>query len=277
VTPSSALHAAVGAVVDLLLGPLAALPAEAQAALLGLPAALLALAVHRRTADQAAIARAKQRIKGHLLELRLFRDDLGVLLRAQLAILRHNAVYLGHSLVPLAVLGIPFLLLLAQVEARFGWSGLPPGEPLLLSAEVDAVGRLADLPVRLEAPGALAPQTDVLRIERTRELVWRLGAGESGEHRLTLVVAGRPVELRALVAAGGPARVSPARYRIDQAGSWTVPGEPPLAAGSPLRAVRLSYPRHGGEWLGLSRASWIFTAATMGFAFALRRRFGVEL
>jgi hypothetical protein len=277
VTPSSAVHAVVGAVLDCLLWPVTGLPAEAQAALLGLPAAVLALAVHRRTADQAAIARARDRIKGHLLELRLFRDELGVLLGAQLAILRHNAVYLGHSLVPLAVLLIPFFLLLVQVEARFGWSGLRPGEPLLLTAEVDALGRLADLPVRLEAPGALAPETDVLRIERTRELVWRLGAGASGEHRLTLVVAGRPVELRAVVAAGGPARVSPARYRVDQAGSWTAPAEAPLGAEAPLRAVRLSYPRHGGEWLGLSRASWIFAAATTGFALALRRRFGVEL
>jgi hypothetical protein len=187
-------------------------------------------------------------------------------------------VYLAHSLAPLAVLLVPFFLLLVQIEARFGWSGLPPGEPLLLTAEVDAIGRLTDLALALEAPAALSPRTEALRIERTRELVWRLGAAESGEHRVTLVVAGRPLALRAIVAAGdGPVRVAPARYRADQAGTWIAPGEPPLAADSPLRAVRLSYPRHGGEWLGLSRAAWIFTAATAAFAFALRRRFGVEI
>jgi hypothetical protein len=274
---SSALHAIVGTLVDAVLWPVSGWPAEAQAALLGLPGALLALAVHRGTANQQAIARAKDRIKGHLLELRLFRDDLRVLLRAQCAILRHNAAYLGHSLVPLLPLSLPFFLLLVQLEARFGWSAVAPGTPLLLTADVDALGRLTDLPVRLDVPAQLRPTTGPLRIEATRQLVWRLAAADPGEHRVTLAVAGHSTELRAVVGDSGPARVSAALYRADQAGAWAAPGAPLLAGDSGLRSVHLSYPRAAGHWLGLSRASWSFAGSTLLFAFALRRRFGVVL
>jgi hypothetical protein len=271
------VHALLGALLDALLRPVSGLTPEFQAGALGLPAALLALAVHRASADQGAIARAKDRMKGHLLELRLFRDDLRGLLRAQGLFLRHNAVYLGRSLVPLALLAGPFLLLLAQVEHRFGWSALPPGQSALLTADVDAVGRLADLPLRLDAPG-LRVESGPLRIEQTRQLVWRLVADPApGERRLELRVADRPVALRALVEGAGARRVTPAVYRADQPQAWLAPGATPLAPDAPLRRVALAYPRHGAAWLGLSRASWIFTASTLVFAFALRRPLGVEL
>jgi len=276
-TPSSAVHAIVGALIDALLWPVMGLSPEVQAAALGVPAALLVLAVHRATADQPAISRAKDRIQGHLLELRLFRDDLRVLLRAQGGILRHNAVYLGHSLVPLLALCLPFLLLLAQLESRFGWSGATPGTPLLLTADVDALGRLADLPVQLDAPAELRPVSPPLRIESTRQLVWRLGTAAPGEHRVQLAVAGRSTELWAVVGDGATPRVAAAVYRPDQAGTWTAPGAPLLPADSALRSVRLSYPRARGDWLGLSRASWVFVVSTTLVAFAFRKHFGVVL
>ena len=276
-TASGAVHALLGAALDALLWPVSGLPAELQACALGLPAALLLLGVHRASANQAAIARAKDRMKGHLLELRLYRDDLRALIRAQAGFLRHNAVYLAHSLVPLALLAGPFLLLIAQVEGRFGFRAVPPGGSALLTADVDVIGRLADLPVRLETSGGLRPESGPLRIESTRQLVWRLEAGPSGSGQLTLTVAGRPVAIRALVAEGGPVRVAPALYRPDQTGVWTVAGAPPLSQDSPLRRLEVSYPRHGGAWLGLSRAAWLFVAATTLFAFALRNRLGVAL
>lgn len=273
-TLASALHLALGQVLDLLLWPVSGQSASVQATFLGLPAALLALEGHRRSANQPAIARAKDRIKGHLLELRLFRDDLRVLLRAQCGILRHNGVYLLQSLVPFTVLFAPFFLLLVQIEARFGWSGFAPGESALLTADVEVLGRLSDLPLELETSGGVRAELPALRVERTRQLVWRLEAEESGLHAVRLSVAGRPTELAVAVAGGGRVSPLPAFYRADQLGAWTVPG-PPLPGDSPLRRVEIAYPRAGGEWLGLAHTSWIFIASTTGIALLLRKRFGV--
>ena len=47
------------------------------------PGALFALAIYKAISNQAAIRDAKDKIIAHLLELRLFRDDLRVLLRAE--------------------------------------------------------------------------------------------------------------------------------------------------------------------------------------------------
>lgn len=273
-TLASLLHLAVGRVLDLLLWPVADQSPSLQAAFLGLPAALLALEGHRRSANQEAISRAKDRIKGHLLELRLFRDDLRVLLRAQCQILRHNGVYLMRSLVPFAVLFTPFFLMLVQLEARFGWSPVEPGAPTLLTADVEVLGRLSDLPIEIETGDGLRSELPALRIERTRQLVWRLAAAEPGVHPVTVRVAGRPTRLELAVAGRGEIEPIPALYRADQLGSWTVPSAA-LPQDSPLRSLSIAYPRAGGEWLGLSQASWIFVASTALFALALRKRFGV--
>ena len=50
--------------------------------------ALLMLFVFQLTSNQAGIRRAKDRIKAHLLELRLFKDNMRVTLWAQGGILR---------------------------------------------------------------------------------------------------------------------------------------------------------------------------------------------
>jgi hypothetical protein len=57
------------------------LPAEWQVVLLAVPGALFALSIYKLVSNQEAIRDAKDKIVAYLLELRLFRDDLRVLLR----------------------------------------------------------------------------------------------------------------------------------------------------------------------------------------------------
>ena len=75
------VNQALNVLFDALLWPVSWLPGSGQAAWLGLPAAVLALLVFRWVSDQAGIERAKDRIKAHLLELFLYRDDFRVSLR----------------------------------------------------------------------------------------------------------------------------------------------------------------------------------------------------
>src|SRR5688572_30813388 len=80
------------------------LPAEWQMVVLAVPGALFALAIYKVISNQAAIRDAKDKIIAYLLELRLFRDDLRVLLRAQGGVFASIGRYVGHSLLPMIVM-----------------------------------------------------------------------------------------------------------------------------------------------------------------------------
>ena len=79
------------------------LPAEWQMVVLAVPGALFALAIYKAVSNQAAIRDAKDKIVAHLLELRLFRDDLRVLLKAEGRVFASIGRYLGHSMLPMVV------------------------------------------------------------------------------------------------------------------------------------------------------------------------------
>ena len=133
----SPLNTVLNGLFDLLLWPFAWLPVWIQAVVVALPAAVFALLVFRWVSDQEGIETAKDRIKAHLLELRLFSDDLVVTLRAQGNILRYNLTYLRHALLPMAVMIGPFLLMLIQLESRFAFRGLELGDSTILTVEVE--------------------------------------------------------------------------------------------------------------------------------------------
>src|SRR5688572_14580316 len=73
------------------------------------------LLVVGKLSNQARIATTKNRIKAHLLELWLFRDDLRTILSAQLSILGLNVRYIALTMKPMLVLLIPLTLILAAL------------------------------------------------------------------------------------------------------------------------------------------------------------------
>ena len=60
-----------------------------------------ALQVYKYVSNQKAIASVKRQIGMHLLEIRLFRDDIAQVLISTGKIVVKNFLYIGHNLVPL--------------------------------------------------------------------------------------------------------------------------------------------------------------------------------
>ncbi len=259
---------------DVLLWPVGWLSPTWQVCALALPAAIFALVVFRYTSNQAGIERAKDRVKAHLLELWLYRDDLWVTLRALGNVLRYNMTYLRHSLAPMAVMLVPFVLMLVQIESRFAFRSLKPAESAILTLDFDGKGPVSALPTALRLPEGLEQETPALRIDETAQIAWRVGARQPGEYEVGIQVGGTQLVKRVVVAGSGP-RISPAVYRSNDLNALLYPAETLLASDLPVRAIHLDYPRARSTFLGLSSASWIFFAASMVFGFALRGAFGV--
>jgi len=242
--------------------------------LFSLLAGILMLLVFRFTSNQSAIRRVKDRMQAHLLEVRLFPDQIGVVLRAYGRILRWTLAYFGHALVPLAVMLVPLVLLLVQMDLRLGHQALRPRDSFLLKALAAGDAPLDQAALRL--PDGLALSAPPLHIhhqpDNRREVNWRIDALRPGEYSIEVVVADELFAKQVTVVESGNAvRISPARVRPDWLELILESAEPPLPPGAPLHHIVITYP-HRNLVLGRWELHWLipFFVLSLVAAFALK-------
>jgi len=240
--------------------------------------ALLMLEVYKLTSDQAAIRRAKDRIKAHLLELRLYKDDMRTTLRAQGGILKANLAYMAANLKPLAVMIVPLVLILAQLSLWFDRAPLRPGQETLVKVGLADTADAVTLGLELETPSGLVVSSPAVRIRDEHEIVWRFKALAEGNGRLILKADGWAVEKTVTV--GGPplTKVSALASRGSFGKRLLYPGEAPLPAGTPVRSVEVLYPAGTLTAFGL-RVHWLvaYLVISIAFGFAFKGVFKVEI
>jgi uncharacterized membrane protein (DUF106 family) len=275
----SYLNAALRLVFDVLLAPFAGGPPIVSLALVALLVSILMLVVFKRTSNQAALAVVKRKIHAGVFEIRLFNDDLRAILRAQNEILRTNLTYLRLTLWPMVFILPPLVLVMAQLQFHYGYSGLRPGERALL--EVDLAPKAANgarPQIRLELPAGLRAETEAVWIKAESQMFWRLVAERDGDYELGLSVDGGPRIGKTVRVTPKTVRLSPERVDAGFLSQLLYPAERPLPADSLVRAVRLSYPEREVSVLG-HHMHWMipFFALSIAFAFALRGPFKVTI
>ncbi|HXP23222.1 MAG TPA: hypothetical protein VN807_03745 [Candidatus Sulfotelmatobacter sp.] len=255
-----------------LLGPL---PLFAVLSVFAVLTAVVTLVVVRWTSDQKAIRRVKDRMGAHVLEVRLFADQPGVVLRAYLSLLGNTVLYLRHSLRPFFVLAIPLLLLFTQLEAYLGRTPVPLGRDFLVRVTFENRDSLEDPVLRL--PRGLVLVAPPVHIPLERQVDYRLNAEQLGTYDLRLVLPGSEYSKR-VVAGGGLRRIVPDRER----GGWwrrlTSPGESPLPRESSVEKIEVEYPVrvfHLGSW----EIEWLvpFIALTLAAALLLKGTVRTEI
>ena len=262
-------------VFDLVMAPLAALPAALGLAVLALATAVGLLWVFGRTVDAARVEGAKRRMQAAIFEMRLFQDDLRLVVRAALGALRHNGAYVRAWIVPVLIVSLPLMLVMAQIDSYYGRTGIGPSESTLVLADLDQSADGERPLVLLDAPAGLRLETSPLWFPAAGQMVWRISPRTEGEFELVLQ-AGRDVLTKEVQASDDVARRSPRRVRDDRYAAWRYPSEPSLPADSPVAALSVEYPERQISFLGWG-THWVvpYFGFLVVFAFALRHRFGV--
>lgn len=88
----------------------------------------LSMLFFKRFSSQKGIAAAKGKIKGHVIEIRIYQDDLKVVVKAFAKVMYYNAKYLFLNFAPFVPLSIPFVIVAAQLVVRFGFAPIPVEE-----------------------------------------------------------------------------------------------------------------------------------------------------
>ena len=202
-------------------------------------AAVFTLLVFRWTSNQKAIRRAKDQIGAHVLEIRLFPDQLSVVARAYFTLLGSLFAYLRHVLRPAVVLLVPFSILFVQMEAYFEHTPIPSGENFLMRASVVEEKDLSG--VELALPPGISLTAPAVHIAPDREVDWRLRAEAAGDFEVRVHCAGGEYTKR-IVVGKGLERVNSERRR---GGLWETlisQGERPLPENGLLEKIEAQYP-----------------------------------
>lgn len=273
----SPFNAAVGRGIELLLRPLAGLPAEVAVTGWSLLLAVVMLLAVKRFSNQVALDAVKRRIHACLFEIRLYNDDLRAIFRAQLELLRHNGRYLLLSLPPLIVMIVPVALLLVHLQPFYGYRPFRPGEGVLLEAQLNAAGP-ARPSLELEAPPGLTVETPAVWSPALAEVAWRLRATAAGDYLVT-VRAGGEAWTKTVTVGGGVRRLSPRRPSASLADQLAWVAEPPVPAGGAVRAISVAYPPRRLALAGESDYAWMVALLVLStaLALALKKPLGVTL
>lgn len=271
-------NSVLGKLFDILFLPFRNMSPWVGMVLISLLTSFLMLFIFRHTSNQAGIKKAKNLIKAHLLELRLFQDDMRIQFRAQGKILLANLKYIGHNSKPMLVMIVPVVLILIQLNLWFGARSLKPGESAILKIKLGGDRFPSDVVVNVEPPTQIEIETPPLRIEDEAEIDWRVKAKETGLGQLTLVVDGKTIAKDVTVGAKPLTKISTIRVGRNILDQVFNPGERPLPSGSLVRSVELKCPAARMNFFGL-HLHWlvIYFVLSIIFGFAFKGVFNVEI
>jgi len=239
---------------------------------------LFMLFVFRYTSNQQGIRRVKNRIKAHLLELRLFKDSFATSLKAQGSILRCNMRYIGFSARPMLVMIIPVILIIIQLYLWFDYQSLSLGEETILKVTLKEDYNPIKVNLILEPSSGFVVETPPLRLEEDREIDWRLRAKEKGVYDIVLVSDGQEIHKKIAIEEKPLSKIIPAKVGKNFFAQVLKPGEAPLPSNSPLESIEILYPSKRMNLFGW-RIHWliVFFVLTIVFGFAFKGVFKVEV
>lgn len=144
----------------------------------------------RRWSDGAKLRVCINLIWAHLLEFQLFADEPRLLLGAQRDLFIANWRMLRLMLIPSLVLALPFVILLAGLDAVFGRAPLHDGEATVVTARFSRSPLPSDS-VRIEPPPGVLIDTPSVTVPTNFEVSWRVSTNRPVSGDLLIRYAGQ--------------------------------------------------------------------------------------
>jgi hypothetical protein len=223
---------------------------------------LLMVVVFRYTSDQKAVHTAKERLKAHLLAVRLFQDQLPVVLRCYGLILEDTGQYLKLAFRPLLCVILPVTFLIVQLDRYLGFVPLEVGQTFLVKVHTANPDLLDELSLQL--PPQLTTTARAVHVPADNEIVWRVVAEKDGNYNMTINADGQTFSKQAVVSSA-LARVSPVRLRGQLWERLFVSGEPALPDNSSIQAIEVSYPARSIHFAWVDW-NWIWLSFVLSLA-----------
>ena len=238
---------------------------------------LLMILLFGYTSDQKAIGIAKDQLKAHLLAVRLYRDQLQVVMGSYGKILRGTGRYLRLAFKPLLYVIIPITFLIVQLDRSLGLTAIQTNTPFLLTAQVNKPDELDRISIDL--PPEITASAPPVHVAAENEVVWRLVASKEGAYEVNIGVGGEKV-VKTVRVSSQLARVSPERLRAHFWERVFSSGEPALPENGAVESIAVDYPERNIP-LGVAGYEmnwiWLFFILSMIAGFIFKELLGIQV
>jgi uncharacterized membrane protein (DUF106 family) len=235
---------------------------------------LLMIVLFGYTSNQKAIGVAKDQLKAHLLAVRLFQDQLHVVMGSYGRILRGTGRYLKLAFMPLLYVIIPITFLIVQLDRYLGTTPVPVNATFLLTVHTSA-GAPNDLSVEL--PSGIVITAPPVHIPADNEVTWRLAGTQEGKFDLKIAAGGQSVD-KNLSVGNDLARVSPVRMRGKVWERIFSSAESALPDSSPIESIAIAYPERTIDVFGYEMNwIWLFFILSMIAGFIFKELLGIQV
>jgi hypothetical protein len=236
---------------------------------------LVMVLVFRYTSDQKAIHIAKDRLKAHLLALRLFQDQIPIVLRSYGRIVVATGRYLRLAFKPLLLVIVPLIFLIVQLDRYLGSMPVETGHPFLVKVRLDNSKALNE--ASLQLPDGLATTAPAVHVPSENEVAWRVVAERPGQYIVNIQASGETFSKRTVIGAGLQ-RLSPVRLRGKLWERIFVSSEAALPENSPIESIDVQYPARNiafaaFEWNWI----WLFFVLSLAAGFLFKSILGIEI
>jgi len=236
---------------------------------------LLMVVLFGYTSDQKAIGIAKDQLKAHLLAVRLYRDQIPVVMGSYGKILRGTGRYLKLAFKPLLYVIIPITLLMVQIDRYLGATPIPSNAPFLLTVHTTGGDALND--VTLDLPSEITMTAPPVHVPSANEIVWRLVGSKEGKYEMKIAAAGQAAA-KVVCVGSGLARISTVRLRGHFWERMFSSAEPALPENSPIEYISINYPDRNIEVAGYGMNwIWLFFILSMIAGFVFKELLGIQI
>ncbi len=275
----SFINALLRTLIDGLLYPFRDLSPIVGLTVVSLLTAIGLLIVFKHTSNQKALKDVKRKIHAGLFEIRLYNDDFRLMVRAQSGILRANLTYMRYSMAPMIWTLPPLILLIAQLQFHYGYSGLTPGQEVLLKIEFSegAYGGDEKPPYAVTTPEGLQLDDLAVWIPTLGEMAWRLTADAPGDYELEIRNGtGSATATKTVRVTDSVVRRSPFKVR-GFLNELIYPAEASLPSDGAIESITVTYPDANVDVFVELHWMIVYFVLSIVFAFILRGPLGVTL
>ena len=283
----NSINSFMNSVFDLVLAPLEWLGVSWALIIASGLFGIVALIAFKFISYQNGIKASKDKIKGHMIAIRIYQDDLVVVSQSVVKVLLRNCQYLGLNFGPFVPLAIPFVFVVAQFATRYSFDALPvetidgkllAGHGTELVVEFGSEQRGAADGLKIELPDGVVALSGIVRDGQNGMAFLEVAATKPGVHEIAFVLADGTREVKLLAAGEATRQMQPERVKSAfMAALW--PAEDRFPSDSAFERISFEYPDSDLGWLpgGLGGVLLVFLIASMAFGIAILKPLGIQI
>lgn len=260
------LYIPVNAVSAFILAPIRFLPGWLSITAISAIIGVLLLIIFKYTSNQSAIGKIRDGIKADMIAIKLFKDNVSVILSSQRNVLAGSLRLLLYALQPMAVMIVPVLLILSQMGLWYQNRPLLPGESTIITIALNTPDAKPYPETAIDDISGAEVVAGPVHVLSKNEILWEIRATEIGTHDIRFRIDGHIID-KTLTVGDGYQRISKKRpgWRLSEI--LAHPAERPFQKTSLVQSITIEYPDRkskvsGNDW-------WIIYFFVCSMLFAL--------